>query len=373
MTNQNTTKKRYRYLDFIRGIAVFLVLYGHLVGTGTWASTIPDVINDLNNVNLPIIGSNTQNLYWFSSFLYTSGSVETAVVGVFLFFLLTGCLIPDSLERYPNPVAFLINRFFRIFPTFWVCMIVLCIVVYTFQGITFSITRIIATMTMMYKILSIPVISGVLWTLSIELFFYVLCAIVRKFTFKKIYLILLVTLILIYFCPSGNYHIDGIVTDLKWISIVLCGVTFNLVQREFKVGNVSAAFHMMFVTILSFICFNVYAHTFGDGTTYPLLSTWLFAFAFFYFTVFFNSCMPDVFDKKVFDPLYKLAELCFPIYLIHVAVGLTIMYQLRLMGWAPALLPFIGAAISILLAKLISWAVEKPSLYLSKKIVNYFK
>lgn len=373
MENQSTHKKRLRYLDFIRGIAVFLVLYGHLVDVSTYAPSIPDVINEINNVNLPMIGVDTHKLYLFSSFLFNSASIQTAVVGVFLFFLLTGCLIPDSLERYPNPLSFLLNRFLRIFPTFWACLIVLCIVVYAFQGISFSMTRIIATMAMMHKMLGIPTISGVLWTLSIELFFYVLCAIVRKFTFRNIYFILLVTLVMIYLCPSGNYHLDGIITDLKWVSIILCGVTFNLVQREFKAGNVKAIFHMIFVIIISFTCFNVYVHTFGDDTTYPHMSTWIFAFAIFYFAVFINSCMPEFFDKKIFLPLYKIAELCFPIYILHVAVGLSIMYQLRIMGLAPILLPFIGAAISIFLAQCISWIIEKPSMHLSKLVLRHIK
>lgn len=364
-------KKRLRYLDFVRGVAVLLVMYGHLVDVCTYAPTVPDVINEINNINLPIIPPDTHGLWHLSTFLLYSGGVQTAVMGVFLFFLLTGCLIPDSLDRYSNPVAFLVNRFLRIFPTLWVCMIVLCISVYFFQGISFPWIRILATLTMTSKTLMIPVISGVLWTLSIELFFYVLCAIIRKFTLKRVYIVLISTIIMVYLCPSGNYYIDGVVTDLKWISIILCGVTFNLVQREFKAGNRKGVYHMAVIMLLSFICFHVYAHSFGDDTTYPRLSTWIFAFSIFYAAMFFNWCVPELFEKKLFIPLYKLAELCFPIYLIHVAVGIPIMYKLHMGGWPSGALPFVGGGVSVALAWLVNRIVENPSLTLSRYVVNH--
>lgn len=366
---KNMKKKRLKYLDFIRGIAVLLVIYGHLIDVGTWATTIPDVINEANNINLPLIPSDTQNLWKFGLFLLNSASVQTAIVGVFFFFFLTGCLIPDSLERTPNPIVFLINRFFRIFPTLWVCMLCLCVTVYWLQGVVFTPARIIATLTMLYKVMAIPTISGVLWTLSIELFFYVLCAIIHKFTYKRIYFILIVTLSLVILGPFENYYLDGIITNLKWITIILCGGTFNLVKHD-GWNNAKAAFHMLGVICLSFICFNIYAYRFGDNTTYIHMSTWIFAFTVFFTVLYFYTICPKWFDSKWLIPLYKLAELGFPIYLLHVAVGFPIMYSLRTLGVMPLMLPFIGAGISILIAKIISIVVEKPSINLAKRIAD---
>ena len=40
----NRMKSRYQYLDFIRGIAVLLVMYGHLISVGTGALEIPETI-----------------------------------------------------------------------------------------------------------------------------------------------------------------------------------------------------------------------------------------------------------------------------------------------------------------------------------------
>lgn len=353
-------QKRYKYLDFVRGVAVLLVLYGHLVCVGTWALEIPETINEINNVNLPIIPSEYQGLWKFDSFLISSAATQSAIVGVFLFFLLTGYLIPDSLEKYSSPIRFLINRFYRIFPTLWICEFILCIVLYISQGISFSWSRILATMFMMNKILKITTISSVLWTLSIELFFYILCAVLQKFSIVKIYAILFITYILISIGPSKNYYMDGIVTNMKWISIVLCSVTFRLAEKEHEIGNNHLVKHILFVPVISFVCFNLYANNFGDDSTYFHLGTYILAFSIFFGAVSLNKYAPNIFDNLLLKPVYKLAEICLPLYLTHVAVGLPLMYQLKMWGFFPSLIPFIAAGISIFLAQVINWCMEKP-------------
>ncbi|MCI8512968.1 MAG: acyltransferase [Lachnospiraceae bacterium] len=356
----NRMKSRYQYLDFIRGIAVLLVMYGHLISVGTGALEIPETINQINNVYLPILPSDSHNLWKFDVLLIQGAATESAVTGVFLFFLLTGYLIPDSLKKYANPVRFLINRFFRIFPTLWVCEIIVCIVLYISQGISFSSIRIMSTMFMLYEFFGVPAISGVLWTLSIELFFYILCAILQKFSILKIYAILFITVILIGVGPSRSYYIDRIVTNLKWISIVLCSVTFRLAEKDHETGNNHSIKHILFVPVISFICFNLYANNFGDDSTYFHLGTYLLALSIFFGAASLNKYAPNIFDNPLLKPVYKLAEICLPLYLTHVAVGLPLMYQLKMWGFFPVLIPFIAACISILLAQVIHWCMDKP-------------
>lgn len=163
---------RLRYLDFLRGIAVILVMARHFIDVATWGTEIPGVIHPNNIGMLPITPTDTQQYWRTSVFLVDSGGVQNAIVGVVFFFILTGYFIPDSLNHYGRK-KFLINRFFRIFPTLWVCMIIDGIVVYILQGIQFSINTWLLTMCGLWKVFNVAPVSGVLWTLDIELLFLI--------------------------------------------------------------------------------------------------------------------------------------------------------------------------------------------------------
>ena len=83
---------RLRYLDFLRGIAVMLVMAGHFIDVATWATEIPGVIHPSNIGMLPITPTDTQNYWRTSVFLVESGGVQNAIVGVVFFFHLNRML-----------------------------------------------------------------------------------------------------------------------------------------------------------------------------------------------------------------------------------------------------------------------------------------
>lgn len=227
--------ERLRYLDFLRGIAVILVMAGHFIDVATWGTEIPGVIHPNNIGMLPITPTDTQQYWRTSVFLVDSGGVQNAIVGVVFFFILTGCFIPDSLNHYGRK-KFLINRFFRIFPTLWVCMIIDGIVVYILQGIQFSINTWLLTMCGLWKVFNVAPVSGVLWTLDIELFFYLFCTAIGKFSLRRVYFMYIGIIIAVLMLPSDNYWICLIAGNLKWMSLILVGVCFNLVQKNMNDG-----------------------------------------------------------------------------------------------------------------------------------------
>jgi len=100
-------------LELLRFGAALSVLYGHLVWSATYATDISDFVG---SVKLPLIPEDTHSLWQFQSSYgaITHGGNITAV-GIAIFFLITGWLTPDLMERYQRK-AYLINRFFRIMP-----------------------------------------------------------------------------------------------------------------------------------------------------------------------------------------------------------------------------------------------------------------
>lgn len=147
-----SSKKRLNYLDAIRGIAALLVFVQHVV--------LYLRRNESLNYNFEQITS------WTVDFL------DFGKIGVVLFFMLSGFLIPFSLKKNSTVKNFVIKRFFRLYPVFWVSILI---------GIVFLFDRtpdfktIFANITMIPEILGAKSIIGIYWTLQIELIFYGFC------------------------------------------------------------------------------------------------------------------------------------------------------------------------------------------------------
>lgn len=142
-------------LDAGRGLAALAVAIGHLFEALT---------NKLLFINRDVISLGT--------------------FGVIAFFMISGYVIPISLERSKSLVHFWVNRFFRLYPIYWVSILIaapLAIVLQTqevpgpaywtdFVGNTFW------NLSMVHLWFDRPSLQPPYWTLNYEMFFYVLCS-----------------------------------------------------------------------------------------------------------------------------------------------------------------------------------------------------
>ncbi|HET6212062.1 MAG TPA: acyltransferase [Micromonosporaceae bacterium] len=144
-----TTRVRLGWLDALRGIAVLLVIYEHV----SW-----HVLRALRGYTQP----------WF----------DAGRTGVFLFFIISGYIVPASLERRGSLRGFWFSRIFRLYPM---------IVVGTGAALLLAVTgtspvdpvatqktaaTAMASATMLQDLLSLPSTPAVLWSLSYEMIFY---------------------------------------------------------------------------------------------------------------------------------------------------------------------------------------------------------
>ena len=118
---------RIQGLDILRLISVALVMYGHFVSVGGGAKVIPGIFPA--SVNLPLIDASKWHAYKYEIFLINNFHTQAGILGVTLFFIITGYLMPMMAERY-NRKEFLINRFFRIFPTLLVSLLTVGLLTY---------------------------------------------------------------------------------------------------------------------------------------------------------------------------------------------------------------------------------------------------
>lgn len=147
-------KQRYHQLDALRGVAALSVLAQHL---------LTSVSRELG----PTAGwIDAIALNWF----------QLGLFGVTLFFLISGFVIPSSLSGPSALRRFVVGRFFRLYPAFWLSLALLVAVLIVAQNQAVSTLSLVANMTMAPKLFGEEPLSGVFWTLLIELVFYAACA-----------------------------------------------------------------------------------------------------------------------------------------------------------------------------------------------------
>jgi peptidoglycan/LPS O-acetylase OafA/YrhL len=141
---------RLAWLDALRGVAVLFVVFDHL-------ST--HVFSGPRQLITP----------WF----------DTGMYGVLVFFLVSGYIVPASLERKGSARRFWVGRFFRLYPM-WVFAIVVVIVLAIIGAAGLRgadqdpASSTLAHMLMLQDLLGIGDAVNVLWTLSYEMAFYLL-------------------------------------------------------------------------------------------------------------------------------------------------------------------------------------------------------
>jgi peptidoglycan/LPS O-acetylase OafA/YrhL len=155
MPPHSPPKDRLLFLDVARGVAALLVVFEHGLET-----CLPGYLEwSLPRVNL-------------------------GVVGVLLFFLISGFIIPASLVEGGSQARFWLRRFFRLFPLYWLAIVGSWLYLWCGGGQLCEVTlgrpgAWLANFTMLQGFIGQPNVLGVFWTLQVELIIYAMCSILH--------------------------------------------------------------------------------------------------------------------------------------------------------------------------------------------------
>jgi peptidoglycan/LPS O-acetylase OafA/YrhL len=138
--------KRFGNIDALRGFCALLVVVQHL-SPPSW-----------------LLGG---SLWQSHPHFY----LDPGRIGVTAFFLISGYVIPFSVSHGDKPVTkFWISRCFRLWPAYWLSIVLACLVGAAVTPPTWK--TVVVNATMLQRFIGIPDVLGVFWTLQIELIFY---------------------------------------------------------------------------------------------------------------------------------------------------------------------------------------------------------
>lgn len=146
---------RFAHIDSLRAIAALLVVWTHAA----------EIFAGLGGgVTSP----------WVHEIAYR---FDFGRIGVVAFFGVSGFLIPSSLKPGAPDASrnFLIRRFWRLFPAFWVSITLAYAIIWLPFGRTPEAWDVVLNFTMLPEWLGAAPAMGLYWTLQIELLFYAIC------------------------------------------------------------------------------------------------------------------------------------------------------------------------------------------------------
>lgn len=321
---------RFRELDGLRGLAALAVVVSHF--TGAYNSRHP---------------GDPQPAFDFPQ----------GAFGVQLFFLISGFVILMSAAKAKKPSDFVISRVSRIYPAYWLSLILALISARIFHesNLNLAIWEELANFSMMQRWVQIPNVVDVFWTLAVELQFYVLilallvltrCRISDRLIGGVTMAWLVLSLGVAVWAGPFSRGIDpqSVVTPVKVVlnislaeygPLFCCGMLAYLSRRDGK------ARPMMFVSGVVAVAASALLHSWSYGAIVAGICAGFILIALLRRTPWLNL-----------RPLQLFGKISYSLYIVHATVGyIVIQLTLPIVGRDAAMLLAFGASV------LMAWGV----------------
>ena len=374
---------RLGWIDFIRGISALLVVIFHsyhFILAKITAVIYPHIkLTDLTIEQLFALYSNSH----VNKFVYYLGEsilgvIDVGKLGVIMFFGVSGFVIPYSILKYKNnPVKkFILSRFFRLYPIYWVSLVLAIIVPYLIAGIINykpDIRTVIFNITMFQQFFAVNNVLGLYWTLQIELAFYILTVIYfyfrilenRKFSFMTVIGMILLALIFAVIKYKTGIKMP-IAMPLSLAIMFLSMLWRNYLFKENSVNLKSLIYTLVFLVIMLVpVTYIGYTEDFSNY----LLTYYLALFIFVLFSGFIR------FSNNFFSFMGKIS---YSIYLMHTIIGfiaLKIIIKLGILSFLGIeagfiMSIFICMLVTVIFSAITYYFIEEKGINLGKKLVS---
>lgn len=290
-----------------------------------------------------------------------SFSVPYGHHGVNLFFIISGFVIFMTLDRTRRGMDFVVSRFSRLFPAYWAAV-----------GITFAVTSIfglpgkevtglqaVANLSMIHGIFGVSHVDGVYWTLEVELLFYAgMFALFCRGQLHRVYWAMAVLLFMrmAYYVALHGWGIDFPwtlyrLTILKFVPWFALGIfVYQTAVSRSRVGDRAARV----IALLALVCLLIV-----DGWVLAALALALVGLVWAA-----ASGRLTWLDNPV---LGFFGTISYTLYLVHENVGWVVQRKVLAEGGSVDASIGVALGVAVLLATLLTYAVEKPAMHLVRE------
>jgi len=311
--------------------------------------------------------------------LYLVNIFNFGPFGVSLFFLISGFVIPFSLQKM-SPGRFLIARAFRIYPTYLACLS--CAIGarwlsahYWHHPFFIDRSQMMWNALLVQNLAVVPSFDLVNWTLAIELKFYIVMAALalvafhrRAFAFIGVSLLITAAVLMIPFSQSveiisyapvpGETNVGLLILrDLAFVPYMLVGTILSLHMQK-AISTQNALVSIATLSALFGLIVFVYAfHKVPLPVPLDIYMPNIAVFSLAYVTR--EHFKPN----KLFD---FFASISYPLYAVHTIVGYASLRMLMSAGAAPLVALPITVTIVTALAYIVHQLVEVPTTRLGR-------
>ena len=280
-------------------------------------------------------------------------SVPWGCYAIYTFFLLSGFLTVYAYDEKTTAWKFLKKRFLRLYPMFWICMLVTTVYMrFLMPDRVPSVKQFVINLTMVPSFFHVEAVDGVYWTLAKELMFYfgfaaiVLFGFIRRKSTAWLWAWLGLDIVLCN-CTPPRWIVSVLFIPEYLYAFLAGAAVFYLNQRESAKGKDAM---LVFLGICVVLCSKCRS---WDVVLFFVLS--IFALIF---------CSKERMNQKLkrkkwmFKPLLFLSEISYALYLTHQFIGFGIIKKMEaqdLVAEVWVLFPIVHA---IFLATILYYGVE---------------
>lgn len=354
------------FANQLRGLAIVAVIIVHWCGIYWFArDTVAAYIH------APVVEGPSSSMINF----LTIPTFNYGPFGVAVFFLISGFVIPFSLNRLA-PGQFLVARFLRIYPTYIVGSLVMLGLVYLssrYWGQAFSmpLDRLLANLMLIQGNVAQPTIDLVNWTLSIEIKFYILAALMyRAIKTGNAYPIFLFAAAVLGVSEAsaavaGITHIPlGLIESLK--TELMC-VIFMFIGTGFYhhyTGTYTTRQLATYSTILMILFLLCWPHTVWLAQVPSVPQNYVYGFIVFTVSYLLRGYF------RPFAPLDFIANISYSIYVLHSIIGYLSIRILMDQGLSFPVSGLLTLIFVLALSYLLHRLVEIPTMHLGKHLFS---
>jgi len=353
------------FANQLRAIAALSVVLNHYWGI----FFVPAV---LAIVGVPSGFAPVQPAYTQHVLAPTTGGFLYGAFGVGVFFLISGFVIPISLRKLSTG-QFLVRRFFRIYPVYWFCLLI-SLAMYVVSSWYWS-TPLSERVTWPFVVSNLPLLHSatgirsldfVCWSLAVEVKFYVVFALIFLIG-KSAHRVVMLSIGFLALCCVVSYvathgldpesFVSYLISDMKFMSFMFLGSLFYYVLYDELRTTAALGYGLIIFSVFVAIGSFYERQLFG-----PLVKNYTYAL------LLFSACYLARNRFRENRMLDFLADISFPLYLVHSMIGYVTMPILIDQGMPYGMAWPTCVGLAVLVAFLVHTYVELPVNAFGKKL-----